>query len=143
MTIYTNGKTNQMMYVSQIPATLNQPLPNQNEWYTLASITNGIIYEASVNVEDANETIEAKYTIDGVVWGVGSIAATHSTKYYCRFQADGVNRIARIDISLTWLSTRASEFQGKTVLIEVRKTTANGAGNLTGCVVHGKLMNTS
>lgn len=36
-----------------------------------------------------------------------------------------------------WLY-RASDFEGRSVKVEMRKTSANGAGNLKGIVVYGK-----
>ena len=129
------------IYEYQTPATLNQAAPVQNTWYTILDTTTHCrIYEIAVNIEDANETLEIQVTIDGQTIGATAKAATHSTTYYVYRESDAINRVNTLilDNALT-KSIRAFQLEGHSVKVEVRKTTAAGAGNLTGIVTYGVL----
>ena len=123
----------------QAPATLNQAAPVTDTWYVILDTTeNGVIYQVSVNVEDANEDLEVRITIDGEVLTHSGWTANHSTTYYIYLFADAINRSDRLYHSTDFrLILYHAPLGGHSVKVEVRKTTATGAGNLMGIVEYG------
>lgn len=117
----------------QADALLNQAAPVQNTWYTVLNTTNnGFLYAIAFGVADTGEDLEYRITIDGVVKVNSQIAVAgtvyvpllyldYNSSYY--IAAVGAT-ISRIDI---WF---------KTLKVEVRKTSANGAGNLKASVLY-------
>ena len=134
------------IYEYQSPATLNQAGPVQNTWYTILDTTaNCRIYDIILNVEDTDETLECKITVDGeTVDTTGfSLSATHSTDYRaCRYPS-AITRTdhIRFDALATYYHDleAAPLIEGKSIKIEARKTSAAGVGNLTGIVTYGVL----
>ena len=129
------------MFEYQAPATLNQAAPVQNTWYILLDTTaNCRVYAAAVNVEDADETLELRATVDGQIYVAEARVATHSTTYHAHKSLNAIARVAAIGLN-SGLTTEGLTFlvEGHSVKVELRKTTAAGAGNLTGIVVYGVL----
>ncbi len=127
------------MFEYQEPSVLNQANPNINEWYPLLPITlNAKVYAVAVNIEDNDETLDVRVTRDGEVESVTGFPATHSTEYYL-IRVGAVSAIGRrADYWLNVIMPEISYFmEGLSTQIEVRKTTANGNGNLTGITVFG------
>lgn len=125
-------------YEYQDPAVLNQAAPVQNTWYTLLDTTNHCrIQVIGINVEDANETLDLKITVDGETINT-AVAATHSTNYYPYVYVNAITQAPAISFPTT-VNARAYIIEGHSVKVELRKTTAAGAGNLTGIVVYGVL----
>jgi hypothetical protein len=130
------------MFEYQAPAVLNQAAPVQDTWYTvLDTVSNARVYQAGMNVEDTDETLEVKVTLDGITIGTVAIAATHSTAYYLYWVFDPITRTTKISLSTTFQHARSFLLEGHSVKVELRKTSANGAGNLTGIVMYGVLKN--
>ena len=132
-----------MMFEYQTPATLNQAAPVQNTWYTILDTTkNCRVYAIAVNIEDTNETLECQVTIDGETMAGYAQSATHSTAYFGRIYPEPIARLDYMSLD-TLAETRAGNLgfliEGKSIKVEVRKTTAAGAGNLTGIVTYGIL----
>ena len=121
---------------------LNQAAPVQNTYYPIVNIVGpGRIYDALVRVDAVGETLEARLTIDGTVYGSTTVACGIGVNnriirttivgvlgVLCAFE---INTVAAT-VDYGWLL----EFKHG-CLIEVRKTTANGAGNLRGRVLYG------
>jgi hypothetical protein len=119
---------------------LNQAAPVQNTWYTILDTTTDVmIYDITVNVEDANETLEVRLTIDSEMY-TGSIAATHSTEYEVAMRTAAITRSTYLEINggVDWEPYNAFTVIALSVKVEVRKTTAAGAGNLTGIVNYAR-----
>ena len=130
------------MFEWQAPATLNQAAPVQNTWYVLlAETANCRVYDIGVNVEDANETVECRITIDGQAMTPLPAALSHSTEYWVGINIAPITRVAQSKITGNEPDYRGWVCEGHTVKIEVRKTTATGAGNLTGCATYGVMVN--
>lgn len=130
------------MFEYQAPATLNQAGPVQNTWYTILDTTAYVrVYDASINIEDTDETLEIQFTVDGQTMPATPVACTHSTKYECYLETEPITRVARINLVAGAPARRKPSFiiEGHSVKIEVRKTTAAGAGNLTGIISYGIL----
>lgn len=122
----------------QPDATLTQAAPVQNTWYTILDTTLRVkLYLVVVRVNDTGETLEVRITYGGVAYTSLSVAAVAGNYYFLRsrFEDSLANR---------WELTATANNVGRTspitfdsLRIEVRKTTAAGAGNLLGRVIYG------
>lgn len=122
----------------QTPATLLQVAPVQDQWYDILPETANVrVYRIAVNVEDVNETLEVQILIDGETMGASALAATHSTAYHAVLLPEPVSRTDLIFLHTTITDLAAFVIEGRSVQVQVRKTTAAGAGDLTGIVVYG------
>ena len=126
----------------QAPVALNQATPVQDTWYEILAATDNVrVYHIYVNVEDANETLDVRLTIDGEVL-VGANACTESISYSMDIFGDAITRTDSLEFDKVpndYVKMRAFMIEGKSVKVEVRKTTNAGAGNLTGIVMYGVL----
>lgn len=142
--VRSSGSTKKM-FEYQAPAVLNRPGATvvQNTWYDILPATaNAWIYGIGVNIEDANETLEVRAIIDGQTTGSIGLACTHSTEYGAYKKTDAISGTVIMDLTtINAALQRTVEWGGHTVQIQVRKTTAAGAGNLTGVVEYGVLRN--
>jgi len=116
-------------------ALLDQVNPVQNTWYTvLDTVVNAILFDCFAQVDTTGETIAVRITVDGNAL-TGSVAATGSSTYMTRLTLGilaGLDLfVPRIDLVHGWL------LMGRSVKVEVRKTTANGTGDLRGKVNYG------
>ena len=119
----------------QPDATLTQAAPVQNTWYPILNTTkNCRIYRIFVSVADTNETLEVKITIDGNIIS-GSVPATAGTSYYVYFSGYGN---ALIIDTVDPIAAYAFLLEGRSIKVEVRKTTAAGAGTITARVKYAK-----
>lgn len=139
---YIGGRS--QIYEYQAPAVLNQAAPVNGTFYDiLAATANVRVMRIAVNVEDANEDLEVQAIVDGETIAAVAETATHSTTYFAFQSPDAVARTDRLALATATSTVRASMpshlFDGKSVQVQVRKTSANGAGNLTGIVQYGVL----
>jgi hypothetical protein len=121
---------------------LNQAAPVQNTWYPVLVATEGVmIYYMSALVTVVNETIELRLTIDGNA-RVGSLAAIFGTEYwfYLHPSYAGANSLKSSVgvINAGYYCT----VKGQSITVEIRKTTAAGAGNLQSKVTWARLLPT-
>lgn len=130
------------MFDAQEPSVLNQANPDQNIWYPVLVATQYCrVYRVAINVEDTDEDLEARITCNGFAYGDGAIAAVNSTQYYVSLQQDAINRVVEVRIQAAGADSfrRSIVVEGLSVTIEVRKTSNNGVGNLTGVADYGVL----
>ena len=127
----------------QPPLLLDQVAPVQNTFYSFGEIENARIYNIGVNVEDANETLEIQMTADGELISSQGFAATHSTNYTVYLRGNAILLLDQVLISATDVDTmrRSYLMEGRNIEVELRKTTALGAGDLMGIVIWGKRKN--
>lgn len=121
---------------AQAIATLNQAAPVQNTWYTILSEQKNcrlIGFGASVAVAD--ETLEIRLTVDGVVFSTVALACTAGTVYYGYLSQNNVAQICGLSAT-EYTSFKTFIIEGRTVKLEIRKTTALGAGTLTAAVCY-------
>lgn len=120
----------------QADATLSQAAAVVNTWYTALDTTiNARIIAASVSIDTANETLEMRFTIDGQTIAKTALAATAGTSYIADYYQDNTS----LRLALTGnMHTRTYLLEGRSVKVEVRKTTNNGAGTLTCRVSYAK-----
>jgi hypothetical protein len=109
-------------------AKLNQALPVQNTWYTVADLKN-VAFNNSIAhmVETTGETVELEVTLDDEPAVSDTNANTAGTGYKA-------NVVGDTDL---WINmTGGLPYMGqdwiycKSVKVRIRKTTANGTGNL-------------
>ena len=128
------------VFKHQPDAVLDQVDPVQNTWYPILETTNAEILGVAIGVLVADETLELRITLDGQAY-VGSLACTAGTDYEAVFWTIQVS----YGLHLRAVPATPAEIyrsvlcKGRSVKVEVRKTTATGAGNLRGCVSYGKM----
>lgn len=114
-------------------AILIQANPVQNTWYNvLPTKPNARIYLASLVVGTANESLDMRILVDGIVVS-GSISATFGTVYRAIFNygiASNSLALVTVDQNCTYI------LEGSNVSVDVRKTSATGAGTLSAKVVY-------
>jgi len=117
-------------------AVLSQAGAVQNTWYTVLDTTKKVrILSLMMTVSVANEDLELKMTIDGETLNGAQANAVAGTSYYCLKDAGSAN----ILLSATGFNMgRYAALDANSVKIEVRKTTANGAGTLSARAVYCK-----
>jgi hypothetical protein len=114
---------------------LVQPTPEQNTWYTILDTTlNCRLYSVVILVWGANETLEVRITIDGQVL-TGSIVATAVSYYWVYllmytsgFMMSGEHHSIGYDAPL----------EGRSIKVEMRKTTNAGTGTIEGYAIYAK-----
>jgi hypothetical protein len=121
----------------QAIALLAQAAAVQNTWYTVLDTTlNCRVIGVCVAMSVAIETLQMRITIDGNILSGEQAAAVVGTIYH------GILLQTNLAQNLTMTSTvpltRSFLLEGRSVKVEVRKTTAVGAGTLTASVVYAK-----
>lgn len=125
----------------QADAVLNQAAPVQNTWYTVLAVTEDVrIIIAEAHILVANEDLQMRITIDGNVILFEKPNAAFGT-FYTAQPSPGYADYGDLDV-VTVALNRAFLYEGQSVLIELRKTSANGAGNLCSRVKWARLMPT-
>jgi hypothetical protein len=117
----------------QADATLDQAAPVQNTYYTVLDTKKNVrIISAALVALGVAETVQLRFTIDGIThesevsdgvlaWQTAHLVR-HTTTLFKLYQADPTSKNVPFLI------------EARSVKIEARKTTANGAGNLQGKV---------
>jgi len=130
-----------LVFEHQPDALLNQAAPVQNTWYTLFEDTNVKINQIAITVADTGEDLEAQITRDGeldtCVVAVAVVAGAQHRVYLMNYSSG--SRTVVSPALETHLAFRNSPFEARSVKIEIRKTTANGVGNLQGSVDWDKM----
>lgn len=125
----------ELTFQHQAPAQLVQAAPVLNTWYTaLDTVANALIYGIYFWVATTGETLSVRVTIDGRTL-LCTFAAIADTGYYITLPSSSEG------LSYTTTDTGtlvAFIIQGRSVKVEIRKTTNNGSGNLTCYVTYGK-----
>lgn len=121
----------------QAPAALSQATPVQNTYYTIINTTGKIRCIAIiVNVGTTGETLELAGTIDGIAFDVTGLAATAGANYgYRIYETAGSFNLIATSANPGGL-TLPFIFECRQLLVQVRKTTANGTGTLLGKVIY-------
>lgn len=118
---------------------LNQAAPVQNTWYTiLDTTTNVIVYEACVQVDTTGENLEWRATIDGETVSGGISPALADTVYFIYIILRSYDRFLNSNVTNLLMFAGYTPFWCRSFKLEVRKTSANGAGNLRGNILHGE-----
>jgi len=103
----------------------------QDTWYpVLDTQRNARIVGMGLSIDTADETLEVRFTVDGQVF-TGTIVATYGDLYYVHVRTTDTTTQIYIDGTE---DDKAFLMEGRTIKVEVRKTTANGAGTLTAAV---------
>jgi len=122
----------------QPDAALTQANPVQNTWYTVLDTTpNARIIGMACAVLTTGETIEVRMTVDGQV-KTGSMALSADTGYYVYLYTGSDASKLYFTSSVIEQYGRSFIIEGRSVKVEIRKTTAAGAGNLWACVSYAR-----
>lgn len=114
----------------------SQAAPVQNTWYTLFDTKKNVrLYSVGVNVADTDETLEARLTIDGQTFSGNTTACTANTTYSIYMNPT----FGQFKISANIMAGFSTYLEGRSIKIEIRKTTAAGAGTITGRVSYGQI----
>jgi len=125
----------ELTFEHQADATLTQANPVQNQWYTILDTTlKACLYFIAAHIATTSETIEVRLTIDGNVI-TRATALTADTWYALYLNATGS---LNFDTDLSLMVAARTALIGRSVKVEVRKTTNNGTGTLYGRVSYGK-----
>lgn len=118
-------------------ASLDQAAPVQNTWYTILDTTTNVrIYGINYYVQATGETLELRLTIDGEVY-TSTVVAVANTPYCVYFDLSAGGLIFN-EVAGLLMQERAFLIEGRSIKVEVRKTTAAGAGNLRGNVFYAR-----
>ena len=117
-------------YQVQPAEAIDQAAPGQNNWYLVGTVVGpGLLKDMASYVAVAGEDLEIRVTVDGIVITVG-VARTHAL---------GITQYPFIAISSVTWNIQFSAVPESSDLpfalgltMEIRKVTANGAGNLRG-----------
>lgn len=133
----TSGSGNKQIIppTYQADAALSQANPVQNTWYTILNTTLMVKCWSIIGyVATTGETIEVRATIDGQVL-TGSQAAVAGTPY--GWYKDPLSSALYTDTNYASQFVMCP-FECKSLKVEIRKTTAAGAGNLNGRVTYSR-----
>lgn len=134
------------VYVRQPNGVLDQPAPVNGTFYPLIGTLlegekNARVYNIAINIEDTDENLELHVIVDGITDAGVQIPATHSNSYRARKTYNAITRVSGIVFEVDLLSEQSFLFEGREVQVLLRKTTAAGAGNLTGIATWGRKEN--
>ena len=111
----------------------------QNTWYTVLDTTERVrLIMINMRMATNIETLQVQITIDGVVLAGEQVAAVVGTDYKAVLTATAYAQSLGIVSSAdtAFLGLRPFLLEGRSVKVEVRKTTVVGAGNMTASVVY-------
>ena len=93
-----------LTFEHQSDAVLSQVTPAQNTWYTVLDTTKHCkLYYIIIMIEDDDESLEVRLTIDGVTYE-GGVAATYSD-YYCVFKTAHVASLTFLNLGVDLFKT--------------------------------------
>lgn len=123
----------------QETAHLIQAAPVQNTFYTILEEDGGIrVYQIGARIADTGETLNLRVTVDGQVRNAEAVACNADTDYqdlpYIQSLAGVITDKLTNNVNKQY---NAFTLEGHSVKVEIRKTTANGAGTLYGTVDWG------
>jgi len=126
----------ELTFQHQAAAQLTQTNPVQNTWYTILDTTANVrLYSLVVRVDTTNETLEVRFTIDGLTISQ-TVDATAGTWYRPRINVDAPTYL---EIDATYYLAHGYTFlEARSLKIEVRKTTAAGTGTMYGRASYAK-----
>jgi len=116
-------------------ASLDQASPVQNTWYTVLDTTTNVkIYWITMKILATNEDLEIRITIDGTTMTGSQAGAVAGTTYFVF-----LNEANELAVTTTgYNAAKYAALEARSIKVEVRKTSANGSGNLQGEVVYAK-----
>jgi len=126
----------ELTFQHQAAAQLTQTNPTQNTWYTILDTTPNVrLYSLVVRVDTTNETLDVRFTIDGLTISQ-TVDVTAATWYRVRMNIDAPTYL---EIATSYLLAHGYSFlEARSLKIEVRKTTAAGTGTMYGRASYAK-----
>jgi len=116
-------------------ALLVQANPVQDQWYTILDTTlNCRIYDICFRVATTGEDLEVRITVDGQIYTVSQTAVAGDHYGIIRLlSATSGEMFASSGNPPAW----AFMIEGRSIKVDMRKTTAAGAGTLYGSATYG------
>ena len=113
----------------------------QNTYYTVLETWNARIYGIGAAIATVAESLQLRVTVDGIVIDGAVVACAFGAAYFAYIFENAVAQNEYISLSNVdqYRGYRAFLLEGRHILIEIQKTTANGAGNLQAAVTYGIL----
>lgn len=112
----------------------------QNVWGTVLDVAGaGIIVYMAMGCDTANEDLKISMDIDGTALTDAGVTATANSDYEVQIFGDVSDD--RIELTISPLNVRNRNLMlpfARSCKIEIRKTSANGAGNISCFVIWGK-----
>lgn len=120
----------------QPDATIDQASPVQNTWYTiLDTILNVLVHAIWIKMNTTGETVAVRMTIDGIVKTASAGFGVDEDDWVTLNTATGeLGYSAGADSA-----SLKGPLPSRSFKMEVRKTTANGTGTLSGRVTHSQI----
>jgi len=113
-----------------------QPAPVINIWYTvLDTERDPRLLKAVFRVLTTGESIQVRLIIDGQIWDSQAVAAVAGTWYYVMYSSSMPDYLYLTATTAMWAGYTFLE--GRSVQVQMRKTTANGAGDLEATLMRG------
>ena len=122
----------------QADATLNQAAPVQNTWYRILDAINARLLAVRFLVTVTNEDLEYRIVIDDIQYLVQQAGAVAATPYFPIININSANRASGTTVQ--YEAQRSFLIEGRHIVIDMRKTTNAGAGNLQSTVNYQRLM---
>jgi hypothetical protein len=111
--------------------TLTQAAPAQNTWYTLCDLYNvTVVNPVCLVIQTTGETLEIRYTIDGVVSNAATQVAVAATQYTAHLNTSYNGQLFVLIDTINPKGFGMEWFSAHHIKVEVRKTTAAGGGTL-------------
>jgi len=132
------------VFQHQASAELAQAAPVINDWYDILPATTNIkLFNISFEVADTGENLECRLIIDGQTYTGTQAGAVADTDYwfFLRNAVGGITAaITTANVMVLYNSANHdSPIEGRSVQVSLRKTSANGAGNLNGSVMYERM----
>jgi hypothetical protein len=124
-------------WITQTPTVVSQAAAVQNTWYPLLAATACRVIKCVVTIDTANETLETRIIVDGITINpipVACIALQNNKAFLTLSALAGVIQVQLQPNSIGSYDDTQYLIEGRSVAIDMRKTTANGAGTLKGAV---------
>ncbi len=109
--------------------------PAQNVWCTVLPATANVrVIGIIMSMATANEDLECRVTIDGLTISGTQVPAVAGTMYTALLAQ--TNLVQSLAFTATIYVGRGHLFEGRNVLVEIRKTSNNAANVLSGSVMY-------
>lgn len=123
----------------QAAAVLDQVGPVNGTYYQIFQAANCKLINFVIQVDTVGENLQARLTVDGEVFesvATACVAGIHEF-VFLQEHITAPGAILVIDNATPQANLRPFMIEGKLITCEVRKTTANGGGNLKGTCMYG------
>lgn len=127
------------IFVHQTEEAGTQAAPVQNTYYTiLDAVMNCKLISVNVSVADTGETLQLRVTVDGNAYVSAAVAVGADADFMAE-HAPVITALQKFTLTAVAVTNIPFLEEGRTVKVELRKTTAAGAGTLSWRVRYAKI----